>query len=101
MVAARTAGSATAAAALERLWLAQGGRCAVTGVALSPGDGASLDHITPRSRGGTHDPSNLRWVLTAVNTAKSNLTDAEFLALCAAVVRGPLGRQPANDNADA
>lgn len=60
--------------------------CALTGVALVPGDGASLDHIVPRSRGGTSAPSNLRWVTTDANTAKGALSDAEFLVMCCAVV---------------
>lgn len=84
--ACRNAGGSKNGPTLEAIWHAQGGRCALTGVALVRGDGASVDHHVPRSRGGTHDASNLRWVTRAANVAKNNLSDDDFLALCRNVV---------------
>lgn len=64
-------------AILRRLWAQQGGRCAITGDLLVPGGNASLDHITPRSKGGTSDEANLQWVTTETNWYKGDrsLTD--------------------------
>lgn len=72
--------------ALLDLWERQGGRCAYTGRVLTPGQDASLDHIVPRSKGGSNHPHNLQWVSAAVNTAKQDLSENEFLNLCAQVV---------------
>ena len=73
--------------ALEELWRVQQGRCAITGETLVPGSNASLDHILPKSRGGSDDVKNVQWVEFNVNLAKSNLTPTEFVAMCRRVVR--------------
>jgi 5-methylcytosine-specific restriction endonuclease McrA len=40
---------------------------------------AGLDHIIPRSRGGSLiDPNNLQWVSKVYNSAKHTMTDEEF-----------------------
>jgi len=41
-----------------------------------------MDHIVPKTRDGTHDLQNLRWVCRDANRAKRSLTDDEFLSLC-------------------
>ena len=74
-------------ALLKQLWDEQEGRCAVTGRALVPGNGASLDHVVPTSKGGTNEKSNLRWVLWEINRAKSDMTHEQFVAMCREVVR--------------
>lgn len=56
-------------------------RCALSGRPLTP-ETASLDHIVPLSRGGTHELSNLWIVDYQVNTAKGTLTVEEFVTLC-------------------
>lgn len=71
---------------LWKIWQAQGGRCALTGAVLTPARGAALDHILPRSRGGTNDPSNLQWITNEVNDSKSYHTEEEFLDLCRLVL---------------
>lgn len=81
----RGSGRATAAD-LARLWRTQRGRCALTGRRLGR-DNAHLDHIEAKSRGGSDAASNLRWVCSEANLARRELSDAEFVALCADVMR--------------
>ncbi len=83
---------------IRMMWEAQDGLCALTGIVLVPNlstnashlstawDEPHIDHIVPVSRGGTHELSNLRWVCAAVNLAKRDLLDEEFLDLCRSVV---------------
>lgn len=59
----------------------QNHRCAISGRELTP-ETASLDHIYPLSRGGTHDVSNLCVVEHLVNSAKGTMTIDEFIAMC-------------------
>jgi len=76
--------------ALELLWQAQQGRCALTGwpmtMELAAGTvptNCSIDRID--SSGG-YTVSNVQLVCRAANIAKSNLSTAEFVSLCRAVV---------------
>ena len=71
---------------LASLWRRQRGCCAITGQRLDRT--AEMDHIVPRVRGGSDDIGNLRWVTRDVNRAKRDLMDADFFALCRAVVMG-------------
>jgi len=71
---------------LKALWEEQGSRCALTGAQLVPTVNATLDHILPQSRGGTHAKSNLQWVTRRSNEAKNDLTTHEFLELCRSVL---------------
>lgn len=73
--------------AIEAIFVAQGGRCAYTGVSLSPGENASLDHKTPKKRGGENTVANLQWVDLRVNVMKNDLTHEEFLAMVHAIAR--------------
>jgi 5-methylcytosine-specific restriction endonuclease McrA len=66
---------------LERMWQEQRGLCGLTGRPLDF-ETAQLDHVLPRSRGGSNGRSNLRWVCKEANDAKGNLTDEELLVLC-------------------
>ncbi len=70
---------------LAATWRAQRGRCALTGRQLDRL--AELDHIQPKSRGGSDAKENLRWVCHEVNFSKRDLTDDEFYKLCASVMR--------------
>lgn len=73
-------GEPVTAGDLASLWRRQRGRCALTGRPLDRS--AEIDHILPRSRGGSNGLENLRWVCEDANQAKRGLTDVEFLALC-------------------
>lgn len=81
--AANNLGSTTRWQDIADKWYAQGGICPYTGRRLTLGLDASLDHIVPKSVGGTNDTDNLQWVHLSVNRAKSALSEAEFLQLVA------------------
>lgn len=70
---------------LAALWKSQRGRCALTGRQLDRS--AQLDHKLPKARGGDDRASNLQWLCEPANLAKRDLTDEEFVALCADVMR--------------
>ena len=65
------------------LWEKQNGVCFFTGWILT--NTAQIDHITPITRGGNHELSNLRWICREANYAKRNLTDAEFINVIRAI----------------
>lgn len=84
---------------LAALWRAQRGRCWLTGRKLDRT--AQIDHLTPKCRGGTDAPSNLRWLCASANIAKRHLTEQEFIALCRDVMRYLLKRITDTDASDA
>ncbi len=64
------------------LWEKQGPICPLSGKQLILGVNTSLDHIIPRSKGGTSDLSNLRWVYSCgdynINIMRGAQSDEEF-----------------------
>jgi len=52
----------------RRVWGRDNGLCV-----LCKKPGSSVDHVVPRSQGGSHDPSNLRVLCTPCHDAKSNI----------------------------
>lgn len=72
---------------LRRILERQGFRCRYTGEVLTPGVNANVDHVVPRSRGGTNDESNLQWVTARINRMKTDMTHEEFLAACVEVAK--------------
>ena len=63
--------------------------CYLTGRPINMEDGRSyhLDHIVPRSRGGTNYIENCGIACKEANQAKNNLTLDEFVKLCKEVIR--------------
>ena len=53
----------------------------------------SIDHIQPRSKGGTSEPDNLVYCDRRCNQAKGNLTGVEFKALMAFLNEHPSIRE--------
>ena len=45
-------------------------------------DDYNIDHILPVSRGGSNELDNMAFTIPQANTAKSDLTNEEFVALC-------------------
>ena len=48
--------------------------------------GFSVDHVTPRSRGGTNELNNLGVCALEVNISKNNFTPKEYIQLCKEVL---------------
>lgn len=63
----------------------QSGKCALSGRAITILT-AEVDHITPKSRGGTDDLSNLRLLSHEANRCKGNMLDTEFMGLCSEII---------------
>lgn len=64
----------------------QGYRCQLTGRELTP-ENASLDHVHPISKGGSHSAENIQVIIKEANAAKGTLSEDEFLTLCRDVSR--------------
>lgn len=56
-------------------------RCALSGELLTP-QNSELDHINPRSKGGTDAIENLQWLTKKVNRMKGSMTQKEFIETC-------------------
>lgn len=71
---------------LHELWDKQNGKCALSGVELGYiGTGwsaASIDRVDP-TKGYTID--NVQWTCWRVNDAKSDMTNSDFINMCAAI----------------
>jgi len=70
---------------LKEIFDSQSGSCFYTGQAIRIGVDATLDHRTPRSRGGSFEIDNLQWVSERVNLAKRALMHDEFIQLCTTI----------------
>lgn len=73
---------------IRGLLVAQGGRCAITGMPLDPQD-VNADHILPLSRGElspTKTQENIWLVHKKVNAMKGTMTYDEFLGMCRMVI---------------
>jgi 5-methylcytosine-specific restriction endonuclease McrA len=60
--------------------------CGLTGRMLNR-DNISLDHIVPLSKGGSNEPSNLRFVHIDANTFKMDMDDMALLELATDIVK--------------
>lgn len=70
---------------LDDLFNKQNGTCPYTGRKLTIGLDCSVDHIIPKSRGGSKEIDNLQWVYAPINFMKQNMLNSEFLALVAEI----------------
>lgn len=66
---------------LQAIWGMQNGLCALSGLPMSLGENAELDHIIPIGRRGCKEVRNVQWLLYAVNRMKRDMLEIEFLAL--------------------
>jgi DNA-binding CsgD family transcriptional regulator len=73
-------GRATSAE-LMRLIEKQNYKCALSGVDLTP-KVAEVDHIIPRSKGGSDHISNLQWVHKRINRMKGAMSNQTFIQTC-------------------
>jgi len=55
-----------------------GGRCVLCGASSRDGVRLEVDHIVPRSKGGSNEPVNLQTLCAPCNRGKSNLDDTDF-----------------------
>lgn len=54
-----------------RIWERCGGKCAITGRKLMPGDAYDFDHIIPLALGGEHRETNIQIVSKDAHRAKT------------------------------
>lgn len=73
------------ASQLEKMLKRQDYKCALSGKELTP-QNAAIDHIVPLSKGGSHYVSNAQILLADVNSAKGQMTNDEFIAMCRSIV---------------
>lgn len=86
IIARATLKNSKMASALKELLEKQNYSCALTGRALQIGINASIDHIVPTSKGGSHSIENLQWVDLNVNYSKTDLLQEEFIQLAREIV---------------
>ena len=60
----------------RNIWNRDNGRCQYTGRPLAPGEG-NIDHVVPRSRGGSTSWENCVLAATSVNSRKADRTPKE------------------------
>lgn len=75
----RTLGTSARWPELQAILDKQDNCCPYFGVPIEIGRDAELDHIVPRSKGGTNDPSNLQFIHAWANAWKLAASEEEFL----------------------
>ncbi len=68
----KTADTKPPKAVLDRLFLRQGGKCALSGRKIRPGDKMAADHTIPLKDGGANAESNLQLVLDDAHREKTS-----------------------------
>lgn len=68
---------------LDLLYTKQNGKCAISGLPITIGKNASIDHIRPLSKHPEllNDLSNLQWIDERINRMKLNMEYQEFIDL--------------------
>ncbi len=59
----------------------QNEKCALSGLIITLGLNAELDHITPRSQQGCDELENVQWILSKVNHIKAGLVEKDLFIL--------------------
>jgi 5-methylcytosine-specific restriction endonuclease McrA len=77
--------------AIRGIWEQSKGVCPYTGLQLTLGLDATIDHIVPHSLGGPTVVENLQWVHKKANQAKWNYMEEEFLELVRLIASNRLG----------
>lgn len=65
--------------ALDSLLNKQNFTCPYTGIKIDVGNNASIDHIIPRSKGGSDTIDNLQWVHFGINLLKADMDQNVFV----------------------
>jgi 5-methylcytosine-specific restriction endonuclease McrA len=73
----RKSGGKITADAIKKLFVLQKGKCACCGEAL--GDDYHVDHITPLSKGGAHEDSNIQLLRGRCNMSKNNKDPISYM----------------------
>ena len=84
-VSAKRLGSGKYWKEIKNLLIKQNFKCPITGDNLTF-DNMELDHITPSSKNGKQELSNVRWITMQANRAKWNFTDKELFDFCNKVI---------------
>lgn len=78
-------GTATKWDELKTLFNEQKGKCNYSGLTITLGSDACIDHIVPRACGGNNDIENLHWTHKKVNQMKGSMAESEFLDIVARI----------------
>ena len=64
---------------LKELFEKQNSKCNYTGRTLSLQENCELDHVFPKSKGGSNSIENFQWLHRDVNKMKHDLTEKDFI----------------------
>ncbi len=76
---------------LMSLFDSQDRRCAYTGIPIEIGVNASIDHIVPRSKGGSDKIENFQWVHLCMNVLRRNQDEDVFINILEEFLGAMLG----------
>jgi len=72
---------------LYDLYNQQGGCCALSGIPITIGVDATIDHIIPKCKGGKNVIENYQWVHKKVNKLKYVWPQTEFIEWCTLIAK--------------
>lgn len=82
----RNKGVTATIAQLKELWNKQDGKCAITGLPLVIGSTSAIDHIIPKSKGGSTTIENLQWTMVWANNMKHDNSLDELIEHCRIII---------------
>lgn len=80
-VATKRIGSSNRWKEIKEIYGCQNGVCPYTGIFMTLGKNADLDHIIPVNKGGSNERDNLQWVYHPINIMKWDNLEKDFLNL--------------------